>query len=243
MIERILPGPVVTEETFADPAGAADALFPEEAAVVARAVPKRQREFTTVRLCARKALGRLGHPPAPLLPSRRGAPQWPAGVVGSMTHCEGYRAAVVARAADATSIGIDAEPNGPLPEGVLESIALPAERAWVRALAARRPEVSWDRLLFSAKESVFKTWYPLTGRELDFVEAELEADPDAGTFSARLLVPGPVVGGRRLDGFTGRWLADRGLVVTAIALEASPAPSDGSGGAGGGLPGASAHTA
>lgn len=240
MIERILPASVVAEETFTDPAGAADALFPEEAAVVARAVPKRQREFTTVRLCAREALGRLGHPPAPLLPTRRGAPQWPDGVVGSMTHCEGYRAAVVARAADATSIGIDAEPNGPLPDGVLESIALPGERAWVRALTARRPEVSWDRLLFSAKESVFKTWYPLTGKELDFVEAELEADPDAGTFAARLLVPGPVVGGRRLDGFTGRWLADRGLVVTAIALEASADPSEGDGG---GLPGTSARTA
>ncbi|MEU5427485.1 4'-phosphopantetheinyl transferase superfamily protein [Streptomyces olivoreticuli] len=209
----------VSEEDFgALPADVAHLLLPEEAAHVARAVPKRQGEFATVRACARKALGRLGLDPVPLLPNRRGAPGWPAGVVGSMTHCDGYRAAVVARAADAVSIGIDAEPNGPLPEGVLEAIALPGERSRLAGLAARRPEVFWDRMLFSAKESVFKTWYPLTGQELDFSEAELEFDPDAQTFSARLLVPGPVVGGRRLDGFTGRWLADEGLVVTAIAL-------------------------
>ncbi|MEU3756583.1 4'-phosphopantetheinyl transferase superfamily protein [Streptomyces olivoreticuli] len=219
MIERILPSVSLSEENFgALPADVAHLLLPEEAAHVARAVPKRQGEFATVRACARKALGRLGLDPVPLLPNRRGAPGWPAGVVGSMTHCDGYRAAVVARAADAVSIGIDAEPNGPLPDGVLEAISLPGERSRLAGLSARRPEVSWDRMLFSAKESVFKTWYPLTGQELDFSEAELEFDPDAETFSARLLVPGPVVGGHRLDGFTGRWLADEGLVVTAIAL-------------------------
>ncbi|WP_437437970.1 4'-phosphopantetheinyl transferase family protein [Streptomyces olivoreticuli] len=219
MIERILPSVSFSEEDFgALPADVAHLLLPEEAAHVARAVPKRQGEFATVRACARKALGRLGLDPVPLLPNRRGAPGWPAGVVGSMTHCDGYRAAVVARSADAVSIGIDAEPNGPLPDGVLEAIALPGERSRLAGLTARRPEVSWDRMLFSAKESVFKTWYPLTGQELDFSEAELEFDPDARTFSARLLVPGPVVDGRRVDGFKGRWLADEGLVVTAIAL-------------------------
>ncbi|MFC5723781.1 4'-phosphopantetheinyl transferase [Streptomyces gamaensis] len=219
MIERILPATVVAEESFGTlPAEVTDVLYPEEAAVVARAVPKRQREYAAVRACAREALGRLGHAPAPLLSGRRGAPRWPDGVVGSMTHCDGYRAAVVARAEDAASLGMDAEPDGPLPQGVLEVVSLPSERAWLRDLAAQRPEVSWDRLLFSAKESVFKTWYPLTGEELDFSEAELTVDADAGTFTARLLVPGPVVAGRRLDGFTGRWLAERGLVVTAIAL-------------------------
>ncbi|MCC3768355.1 4'-phosphopantetheinyl transferase superfamily protein [Streptomyces sp. UNOC14_S4] len=236
MIERILPEGFHAEEDFGPlPADVSGLLLPEEAAHVARAVPKRQGEFATVRACARKALGRLGHPPVALLPNRRGAPGWPAGVVGSMTHCDGYRAVVVARAADAVSIGIDAEPDGPLPDGVLETIALPAERARLAGLTARRPGVSWDRMLFSAKESVFKTWYPLTGEELDFSEAELEFDTGtdtdglSGTFSARLLVPGPVVDGERLDGFTGRWLAGEGLVVTAITLGASSASRGGSG--------------
>ncbi|MEV5505184.1 4'-phosphopantetheinyl transferase family protein [Streptomyces orinoci] len=227
MIERLVPAWAVAEEAFEDAAqDVTGVLFPEEAAAVARAVPKRQREFATVRVCARAALGRLGYAPAPLLSSRRGAPRWPGGVVGSMTHCDGYRAAVVAGVADAASLGIDAEPHGPLPDGVLRVVSLESERTHLARLAAERPEVHWDRLLFSAKESVFKTWYPLTERELDFSEAELSIDAAAGTFEARLLVPGPVVGGERLAGFTGRWLVDRGLVVTAIALPAPAAEPD-----------------
>ncbi|MBH1933030.1 4'-phosphopantetheinyl transferase superfamily protein [Streptomyces sp. AV19] len=227
MIEELLPPGAFAEHTFTDATDdPASVLFPEEAERIARAVPRRQREYATVRVCARRALGRLGYAPAPLLSSRRGAPQWPDGVVGSMTHCQGYRAAVVARADDLASVGIDAEPNGPLPDGVLDTIALASEKEWIAALSAAHPAVHWDRLLFSAKESVFKTWYPLTGLELDFDEAELTVDPVAGTFAARLLVPGPVVGGRRQDGFAGRWTAGNGLVVTAIALPLGPAPEE-----------------
>lgn len=243
MIGELLPRAVCAEETFEDASAstALGSLFPEEAAVVARAVPKRQREFAGVRACARGALGRLGIAPAPLVPGHRGAPQWPSGVVGSMTHCAGYRAAAVARAEEAAGIGIDAEPDGPLPEGVLPLVSLPQEREWLREYAQRRPEVCWDRLLFSAKESVFKAWYPLTARELDFSEAHISVDAAAGTFSARLLTDGPVLGGEPLRGFTGRWAARRGLIVTAVFLPGRGAdgrgPVSGSAGAASGAEG------
>ena len=69
VIGRVLPAPVHTEESFGDGDDSARRdLFPEEAAVVAKAVPKRQREFAGVRACARRALARLGVPPVPLLP-------------------------------------------------------------------------------------------------------------------------------------------------------------------------------
>src|SRR5262249_33599292 len=61
----------------------------------------------------------------------------------------------------------------------------------------------WDRLLFSAKESVYKAWFPLARRWLGFEEADVTLDP-AGRFTARLLVPGPV------SGFTGRWTVHNG---------------------------------
>ncbi|MGW4700022.1 4'-phosphopantetheinyl transferase family protein [Streptomyces sp. NPDC004285] len=222
MIADLLPAPVASAWRRDDTEPVA--LYPEEAAAVARAVPKRQREFATVRLCARLALRRLGLPQAPLAPGVRGAPRWPHGVAGSMTHCAGYRAAALARTTDVLSLGIDAEPAEPLPEGVLDGVSLPGERGHLDELAARLPGVPWDRLLFSAKESVFKTWYPLTGRELGFDEASLVFDPapdppgHTGTFTARLLVPGPVTGGVRRDHFTGRWLVREGLVLTAIVL-------------------------
>ncbi|MFI0990160.1 4'-phosphopantetheinyl transferase [Streptomyces exfoliatus] len=229
MIAALLPPRAATAELFHDvpePLG----LFPEEERVVAGAVAARRREFASVRACARRALGSLGLPPAPLLPGPRGAPRWPDGVVGSMTHCQGYRAAAVARRADLMAIGCDAEPNAPLPSpDVLDLISLPQERVWLRELAARRPGVSWDRLLFSAKESVYKTWFPLTGRPLDFDEAVITPDPSTGTFRAELLVPGPVVEGVRITAFDGRWRAGNGLVVTAIGLRPAQHTTSGPG--------------
>jgi 4'-phosphopantetheinyl transferase EntD len=222
MIEEILPPEVASAEAFGDLPGAT--LFPEEEAAVARAVDKRRREFTTARACARRALATLGLPPVPILPGERGAPSWPPGVVGSMTHCDGYRAAAVASKDKARTIGLDAEPNGPLPDGVLEAVATPAEIAWLQRMAGDASGVHWDRLLFSAKESIYKAWFPLTRRWLDFAEAVVTPDPDAGTFTARLCVPGPVVDGRTLTGFAGRWIVSRGLVATAITvMTATPA--------------------
>ncbi|REE95824.1 4'-phosphopantetheinyl transferase family protein [Thermomonospora umbrina] len=209
MIEKILPAEVAVAEARHDPPDAE--LFPEEEAVIVRAVAKRRREFTTVRFCARRALAELGVPPAPILPGKRGAPQWPAGVVGSMTHCEGYRAAVVARTGDVSALGIDAEPHGPLPEGVLTIVTRPAELSGLAALTASSPEVHWDRLLFSVKESIYKAWFPLTGDWLGFEDADVALSPD-GSFSARILLD-PA---GRPTGFTGRWLVADGLVVSAV---------------------------
>ncbi|HZG02671.1 MAG TPA: 4'-phosphopantetheinyl transferase superfamily protein [Streptomyces sp.] len=220
MIGELLPPPVETAEMFHDPPG--QRLFPEEEALISGAVEKRRQEFRTVRTCAWAALRRLGIDPVPILPGQRGAPRWPDGVVGSMTHCAGYRAAAVARAAEVTAVGVDAEPNEPLPPGgVLGLVALPEERALLASHAADRPGVCWDRLLFSAKESVYKAWFPLTNRWLDFHDAMVRVDPCAGTFTARILLPAgtaPAGAGGQPSGFEGRWLVRDGLIVTAIAV-------------------------
>lgn len=217
MIAGILPAGVVAVEAFDDEVDAP--LFPAEEAMVRNAVDKRRREFATVRRCAREAMAVLGRPAVPVLTGERGAPMWPDGLVGSMTHCAGYRAAVLADATVIRTVGIDAEPDEPLPPGVLDSIALPQERERLDRLRSADPRVHWDRLLFSAKESVYKAWFPMTRRWLDFEEATVTIDPGAGRFDARLLTRAEV-DGRPLTGFTGRFLATRGLVVTAIAVSA-----------------------
>src|SRR5689334_15703855 len=169
MIARILPPAVRSAYSREDPPSAT--LYPEEAPLVAHAVPKRRAEFTTVRHCARTALETLGVAPGPILRGVRGAPVWPPGIVGSMTHCAGYRAAAVAPARETAGIGIDAEEHGPLPEGVLDLVSLPAERDHLNALARAHPRTWWERVLFSAKESVYKVWFPRTGQWLGFEEA------------------------------------------------------------------------
>jgi 4'-phosphopantetheinyl transferase EntD len=214
VIEQILPVGAASAEAFGDPPGLV--LFPEEEALVARAVDKRRREFTTARACARTALAALGVASTSILPGEQGAPRWPPGIVGSITHCAGYRAAAVARACDVLTMGLDAEPDEVLPGGVLEVVSLPRERERLRSLAAAEPGISWDRLLFCAKEATYKAWFPLTQCWLGFEDADITISATDGSFEARLLVPGPTVSGAPLAAFTGRWLARDGLILTAI---------------------------
>ncbi len=216
MIEEILPPAVVavdTREEWLD-----IELFPEEHAAVGRAVEKRRREFVTARACARAALAQLGLPPSPIVNGERGEPRWPEGVVGSITHCAGYRACALARASEFAGVGIDAEPNAPLPEGVLEEIARPEERPLLTQLARAQPTVHWDRVLFCAKETVYKVWFPLARCWLGFEEATLTIDPAGGTFRARLLAPWPDSEANLPVVLEGRWAVRDGLALAAIAL-------------------------
>ncbi|MFE5792306.1 4'-phosphopantetheinyl transferase [Streptomyces sp. NPDC056503] len=219
MIGAVLPPEASWATLDHDPGP--EVLFPAEAAIVANSVASRRAEFAAGRHCARLALEGLGIPPVPIPSGPRGEPRWPDGIVGSLTHCAGFRAAAVARRADVRAVGIDAEPHAPLPEGVLDAIALPEEAAHLRELRRDRPGVDWDRLLFSAKESVYKAWFPLAARMLGFDEARLVLTAD-GRFTARLLVPGPVVDGRALTGFAGRWAAGEHHVVTSVHVPARP---------------------
>jgi 4'-phosphopantetheinyl transferase EntD len=212
LIAGILPAGVRAAEAFDDLTPAP--LFAAEDASLAGAGPKRRREFATVRRCARHALGELGIPPGPLLRGVGGAPVWPDGVVGSMTHCAGYRAAGVARAGELAVLGIDAEPARPLPHGVLGLVSAPEERGHLAELARAAQDVCWDRLLFCAKEAVYKACFPLTKRWLGFHDATVELDAGGG-LTARLRPGAPHAGGP--DRFAGRWLAGGGLLVVAIA--------------------------
>jgi 4'-phosphopantetheinyl transferase EntD len=116
------------------------------------------------------------------------------------------------------TIGIDAEPDEALPAGVLAEIAGAEELGWLRERMRSEPAVSWDRLLFSAKESVYKAWFPLTKHRLGFEDAVITIGPGEGTFSARLVVPvsPPADGSPAM--LQGRWLVRDGLLLTAIAL-------------------------
>jgi 4'-phosphopantetheinyl transferase EntD len=214
MIEALLPAAASAETSSDVPEST---MLPAEAAVVAGALAERRLEFATARHCARRALRRIGVGAVPVLPDADGAPRWPAGVVGSMTHCTGYRAAAVARSDTLCGVGIDAEPHAALPGGACDLIVRPEERMRLRALAGAEPELHWDRILFCAKEAVFKAWFPLTRRWLDFDDVSATVRPD-GTFAARLRVRDPRVAGADRDGLAGDWVVDRELVVAATAV-------------------------
>ena len=218
-LRAVLPdiADLVYAEMYGDPADLAP--LPDEEPLIARSVPKRRNEFVTVRHCARVAMEQLGVPPSPILKGEKGEPQWPRGVVGSLTHCEGYRAAVVGRSEVARSVGIDAEPHGVLPDRVLEAISLPDER---REIAALPGGLYWDRILFCAKEATYKAWFPLTQRWLGFEDAhisfEVDSDGSAGSFVSRILIDPAARSGPPLTELSGRWTVAGGLALTAIVL-------------------------
>lgn len=173
--------------------------LPEERALAAPFAEVRRREFLATRHLARLALAGLGRPEEVVGIGPRRAPVWPDGVVGSITHCAGYRAVAVARADDLRSLGIDAEPAVPLDDGVAAQVLLPAE-------AARLRDPLESTVVFSAKESVYKALFPLTQRWLGFEDVEVVLGDT--TFGAIA----------RGDGLTGRFRVVDGLVLTAVAV-------------------------
>ncbi len=221
LVSSLLPGTLIDElghaELYSDPPGLTP--LPEEEPLIARSVAKRRNEFITVRHCARVALGEIGVSPAPILKGDKGEPCWPDGVVGSLTHCTGYRGALVGRDGTVRSVGIDAEPHDVLPNGVLDAISLPAERTEIpTALPAG---LHWDRILFCAKEATYKAWFPLTKRWLGFEDAHISFSvdsPSAGRFVSRILIDPAALSGPPLTSLAGRWSVERGLVLAAIVL-------------------------
>lgn len=248
MIERVVPEGVAGAEAFDDALpGLPD---PRELALLRGRPEATVRRFAAARACAHRCLDQLALERGPLLRTVDGGPAWPSGVVGSITHCAGYRGAVAARSEMWAALGVDAEPALPLPPGVLGLVATAQERRMVVELSRDVPGVPWDRLLFSAKESVYKAWHPATGRWIGTraVEVAFTADglltasvrpertqpPPAGRQSAALApgsgVPRPVRGAYP---YTGCWRVGGGLLLTAVAVPGT--------GARGGIPDAASR--
>lgn len=208
---------------------ASTGILPEEAALVAGAVPFRRAEFAQVRKCARVCLTRLGFVPGPILTTPQREPIWPQGAVGSMTHCRGLYAASLGYAADYAAIGIDAEPNHALPRDVCGTVIQDSERAMLDQLARSRsrrwPEPAWDRLVFSAKESIFKAWFPLAKVWIDFDEFVVDIHPSTGSFTGVYAGDDEWAAARAFVEVAGRWaVTDTGHIVTAAAVPAFPPP-------------------
>lgn len=176
MASGIVPQGVVV--VCRDVLGDTSALFAEERLAIARAVPRRQAEFAAGRMAARAAMGMLGQPPVCIPAGADRAPLWPQGFAGSISHC---RTAVVAAAArGGRFIGIDVEEAVPLERELWDTVCTPRELEWLKTRGG-----VWAKIVFSAKEAVYKAQYPITGRLLEFSAVELALDP-AGRFSARV---------------------------------------------------------
>ena len=199
--------------------GNPDLLLAGEAIYVGRAVPKRVQEFAAGRLCARRALAEFGIVDFPIRVADDRQPIWPDAFVGSITHTEGYGAAVVAERRRMRALGLDTEIVGQVKVALWAAICTQREIAWLRSLP--QPEqAAVATLIFSAKEAFYKCQYPLTRERLNFHDAVVESvtqPASMGTFTIRPM--------RRiaLEDHTvmplqGRYLFHREEVTAGIAI-------------------------
>jgi 4'-phosphopantetheinyl transferase EntD len=144
------------------------ALLPEEAPAFASSVVKVRRASGAARIVARQLLSRLGHAKCPLPRAPSGAPIWPAGVLGSLSHDSRVAMAAIGLCRDVGAIGIDVEPAECLPSELLDMIATPRERLNISRDPYR------GRLLFAAKEAVYKALSPLDHVFLEHHDVEID---------------------------------------------------------------------
>jgi 4'-phosphopantetheinyl transferase EntD len=204
-------------------AAAVELLSPREAALVARAVAKRRNEFATARVLAREALTLFGIADAEILHEAKGAPVWPRGIAGSLTHCTRRALVAVGRAEAVGTVGIDAEDRAVLPAELWSRILTPGELRFLQTIpASERGRVAL--VMFSAKESLYKAQYPRTHLFMEFADARIDAmrvepgdvvrgtfacvfERDIGSFRAGTSVPGRF-----------QEVGSEGTVVTAVQI-------------------------
>jgi enterobactin synthetase component D len=197
----------------------AAALHPLEQALVVDVAPRRRAHFAAGRACAHAALAALGHPVEALLRSADGAPLWPAGVVGSISHCPDAAVAVVADRRDWAALGVDVETDRALADDAAAYVLAEPEHARFAALPGGLAQ--WALPAFAAKECVHKCVHPLSGVYLAFDEVAIhfEVGPAAlaqAGFTVEALSDKARVALAGHD-WRGQWRRQDGLLFSLLA--------------------------
>jgi 4'-phosphopantetheinyl transferase EntD len=198
LISRILAPGVFGAEM--EDVGQPVLLPPEEEILVAKAAGKRSREFALGRACARLALEQLGHHGMVIGKANDGAPCWPGGVVGSITHAKGYAAALVGDARQFSGIGVDAERLDGVTEELWPRLFDAAESRYLSSLSGAARSLA-ATLFFSAKESCYKAWAIKGALPFRDIHITMEEDGFTAAWSGRIL--------------HGRYAAEGDLMLTA----------------------------
>lgn len=183
-------------------------LYPEELGILGlKAVLKRRVEFCIGRSAAHSALSQIGINRFPILKGAYNEPLWPKGVVGAISHSGELAIAAVARKEDTAGIGLDIERiDETIPADIIKVVCTIREANWVNEIKER----SLERLvmIFSAKESAFKAFFPISNKFITCSDAELIWHEDLGRFKGNLLTEVAAeygegytfeVGGRKID--------------------------------------------
>ncbi len=167
-----------------DPRAPMPRLLGDEVLAVEQVSTARAREFGAGRDAARAAMVQLGHVPRPVLQGPNRAPIWPVGLTGSITHNETTCLAVVTDAPEIAALGIDLEAASALDPSLWPEVCTMPEMNWLAKLGPSQ-RGNFAKLIFCAKEAVYKAQYQISRTLMDFQAVDLEFDLQASAFTAR----------------------------------------------------------
>lgn len=203
-------------------------LIGTEADVVGRMVEKRRREFTAGRVAARTALQGLGLAESPVPVGSSREPIWPAGVVGTISHCQELCVAAVATRESSSGLGLDLEPATPLEPDLFRVIGSDDELAALDFLQSGADRVL-AKALFCIKESIYKAWYPVTGEPLGFLDVTVALDTERKSW--RAMIDRPNASGFPTD-VRGWYRTQDDFLLAGLRLPPGPPATDSRSGGG-----------
>ena len=155
-----------------------DQLLGSEKTRACKMSPKRSQEFSSGRYAVHLAHKAIGLTPTEILSEGR-VPIWPGGQVGAITHVSKYAGAIVS--SELKGVGLDFERVGRIRPKLHKKLFTDFEENWLSQQT--RQEAS--TIMFSAKESVYKSIYPILNRYVGFQEVEINLDWASSTFAVR----------------------------------------------------------
>lgn len=151
-------------------------LTEQEAELISNRHASYQQNFIRGRICAKRALESMGFKMADLellrLPD--GQVSWPEGVVGSISHTDGFAGAIVGWKSDFQSVGLDIEKKNRVHPSIWDRVFTENEK---EILLQYSKELHAEKAteIFSLKEAFYKFQWPLTNRFLGMRDVEWDA--------------------------------------------------------------------
>lgn len=162
-------------------------LAEEAACLSASAVEKRKKEFAMGRSCAHQALDPFGMAHVPILKHKNRAPIWPESMVGTLSHASRWAAAAVGEKTKVRGIGLDLEDlDRSVNLDIQRHVCRKEEREWLSQFDPSQQDRNL-KILFSAKESIFKCFFPIAEVFLNFHDAEIQLNAEDSRFEFTLL--------------------------------------------------------
>ncbi len=170
---------------WADPCAPMPRLIGDEVLALEQAKAAYARKFGAGRSAARAAMEQLGHVPRPVLQGDRGAPVWPQGLAGSISHAPRDTLAAVTDDPEIRALGLKITPARALESACWPEICTIREMRWLASLGPSQ-RGHFARLLECLKLAVFKAHSQISPKPLNWHEIELKVDLGASRFETSL---------------------------------------------------------